>query len=97
MLRPIALLVFVFAVLPVRAEEQPIELKKAPGADMVEIQCSACHSLDYIQMNSPFMKPGTWQAEVTKMIKTFGADISDEDAKTITDYLVRNYGASGAS
>jgi sulfite dehydrogenase (cytochrome) subunit B len=90
-------LFILLAALPARAEERPIELKKAPGVEVVEVQCSACHSLDYIRMNAPFLKPETWQAEVTKMIKTFGADISDEDARTITDYLIRNYGAPGAS
>ena len=96
MSRLTALLVLL-AALPARAEERPIELKKAPGVEVVEVQCSACHSLDYIRMNAPFMRPETWQAEVSKMIKTFGADISDEDARTITDYLIRNYGTSGAS
>ena len=90
-------LALLLAALPARADERPVELKKAPGVELVETQCSACHSLDYIRMNAPFLKPETWQAEVTKMIKTFGADIPDEDAKAITDYLIRNYGASGAS
>ena len=36
------------------ADEKPVELKKAPGLDKVEANCAACHSLDYIQMNSPF-------------------------------------------
>jgi len=34
-----------------------------------------------------------WDAEVTKMIKAFGAPISDADAKEIVDYLSANYGA----
>jgi hypothetical protein len=29
------------------------------------------------------------------MIKAFGAPIAPEDAKTIVDYLVRNYGKPG--
>ena len=37
------------------ANEQPIALKQAPGLDMVEHNCAACHSLDYIEMNSPFL------------------------------------------
>ena len=36
------------------AEEKPVELKKGPGLDKVEGNCSGCHSLDYIVMNSPF-------------------------------------------
>ena len=75
------------------ADEKPIELKKAPGLDKVEGNCAACHSLDYIQMNSPFMNAATWDAEVTKMIKAFGAPISDADAEAIRAYLKANYGA----
>jgi sulfite dehydrogenase (cytochrome) subunit B len=81
--------------LPAAAVEQPVELKKAPGLDKVEGNCSGCHSLDYIVMNSPFPSAALWDAEVTKMIKAFGAPISEADAKTIADYLKANYG-SGA-
>jgi sulfite dehydrogenase (cytochrome) subunit B len=77
---------------PALAQEQLVEIKDAPGKDVVEQSCGGCHSLDYVRMNAPFMKPETWDAEVTKMIKTFGAPISDADAKTIRDYLVENYG-----
>ena len=80
------------AVLPARADEKPVALKKAPGLDKVEANCGACHSLDYIQMNSPFLKAAGWDAEVTKMIKAFGAPISDSDEKAIVNYLTPNYG-----
>jgi sulfite dehydrogenase (cytochrome) subunit B len=76
------------------ADEQPIDLKKAPGLDVVEGNCAACHSLDYVQMNSPFLNAAGWDAEVSKMIKLFGAPISDEDAKKIADYLKANYGVN---
>jgi mono/diheme cytochrome c family protein len=85
-----------FAVLfgvPAFAQEQAIQLKKAPGLDTVEANCAACHSLDYIQMNSPFPNAALWDAEVTKMIKSYGAPISDADAAVIADYLKRNYGS----
>ena len=74
------------------AGEKPVQLKPAPGLDRVEANCAACHSLDYIQMNSPFMNAATWDAEVTKMIKAFGAPISDADAAAIKEYLKANYG-----
>jgi sulfite dehydrogenase (cytochrome) subunit B len=78
---------------PAMAQEQPVELKKAPGLDKVEANCSGCHSLDYIPMNSPFPNAALWDAEVTKMIKAFGAPIGEADAKTIADYLKKNYGS----
>jgi hypothetical protein len=43
-------------------------------------------------MNSPFLGPAQWDAEVAKMIKAFGAPIEPADAKTIGDYLKENYG-----
>jgi sulfite dehydrogenase (cytochrome) subunit B len=78
---------------PALAQEQVIELKKAPGLDKVATNCAVCHSLDYIQMNSPFPNAALWDAEVTKMIKVYGAPISDADAAVITNYLKSNYGS----
>ncbi|TMH31417.1 MAG: cytochrome c [Betaproteobacteria bacterium] len=74
------------------AAEQRVVLKEGPGRDKVEANCTACHSLDYIVGNSPFMSRQVWDAEVTKMIKVFGAPISEGDAKEIADYLTKNYG-----
>ncbi len=78
--------------LPAAADDNPVQLKKAPGVDKVEANCQACHSLSYIPMNSPFLNAAGWDAEVTKMIKAFGAPIDDADAKAIADYLKKNYG-----
>jgi len=33
-----------------------------------------------------------WDAVVTKMIKVFGAALSEADAKAITEYLATTYG-----
>ena len=85
--------VLMLEALPARADEKPIALKKAPGLDKVEANCGACHSLDYIQMNSPFPNAALWDAEVGKMIKAFGAPISDADAAVIKDYLTKHYGS----
>jgi mono/diheme cytochrome c family protein len=79
--------------LPAVADEQPIVLKKAPGLDKVEANCQACHSLDYIPMNSPFPNAALWNAEITKMIKAYGAPIDEADAKAIAEYLKNNYGS----
>ncbi len=78
--------------LPALADEKPVNLKKAPGLDKVEANCAACHSLDYVLMNSPFPGRALWDAEVDKMIKVFGAPINEADAKTIKEYLLKNYG-----
>jgi hypothetical protein len=77
------------------AEEKPVPLKPGPGQDVVDANCGACHSLDYIRTNAPFMTGKVWDAEVTKMIKAFGAPIEPADAKTIIEYLTKAYGAPG--
>jgi mono/diheme cytochrome c family protein len=88
-----ALLVMLVAALPAVASEDTIMLKDGPGRDVLLNNCAACHSLDYVQTNSPFPTQKVWEAEVTKMIKVFGAPISDSDAKIIVDYLAKNYGS----
>ena len=74
------------------AEEQEIKLKEGPGLDKVEGNCTACHTLAYIPMNSPYLDAKGWDAEVTKMIKAYGAPIDEADAKAIAEYLAKNYG-----
>ena len=93
-MRPIfILLAMAWIAVPAAAEEKLVRLKEAPGLDKVESNCGVCHSLDYIQMNSPFPNAALWDAEVTKMIKTFGAPIDDADAAAIKNYLSQNYGS----
>ena len=88
----IALLAALLAA-PAGAQEKSVALKKAPGLDQVEANCGACHSLDYIQMNSPFLTSAMWDAEMAKMINVFGAPVSEADARAIADYLKANYGS----
>jgi hypothetical protein len=93
-MRAIAIGILVGALAaPAFAEEKPVALKKAPGVEKVEANCGACHSLDYIVMNSPFLNAALWDAEVAKMINAFGAPIDATDAKVIADYLKANYGS----
>ena len=72
------------------AGEKPIALKPAPGVELVEANCNACHSLDYIHMNSRFLAPAQWEGEVAKMIK-LGAPLDEREAKAIAEYLKNNY------
>lgn len=88
----IAIAALLAGVAVAQAEEKPVALKTAPGSDTVATNCGACHSLDYIGTNASFMTQQVWQAEVNKMINAFGAPIAPDEAKTIIDYLVKNYG-----
>jgi hypothetical protein len=74
------------------ADESRIQLRDAPGRDLVVANCRLCHSLDYIQMNSRFLERGGWEASVNKMVNVMGAPIKAEDVPSIVDYLNRAYG-----
>lgn len=80
------------AALAARADETAIALVKAPESALVVANCSSCHSLDYVLMNSRFMKRSAWEASVHKMVTVMGAPIPPEDQKRIVDYLAREYG-----
>jgi mono/diheme cytochrome c family protein len=73
------------------ADEQSIELKEGPARETVEGNCSGCHSLDYIVLNSPFLDRAKWEATVKKMIGPYGAPIDEKDVAAIVDYLTVNY------
>lgn len=74
------------------AAEETVHLKESAGRETVEANCSMCHSLDYIPMNSPFLDRKGWEGSVTKMIKIMGAPIREEDVPVIVEYLNKNYG-----
>ena len=73
------------------AQESKVVLKEGPGKDKA-MQCIACHSLDYIQMNSAFLDREGWLKSVDKMIKVMGAPIRPDDVAPIVDYLTAAYG-----
>jgi mono/diheme cytochrome c family protein len=73
------------------AQESKVVLKDGPGREKTQA-CIACHSLDYIPMNSRFLDKAGWVATVNKMINAFGAPIAKEDVDAIATYLAENYG-----
>lgn len=68
------------------------ELKPGDGREKVEEFCNICHSVDYITMQ-PKLSNAQWTATVNKMIKVFGAPVSQGDAEIIVNYLTTSYGA----
>jgi hypothetical protein len=73
------------------SQEGKIALKDGPGKEKAQA-CVACHSLDYIPMNSRFLDKAGWTASVNKMINVFGAPIAKEDVDAIAAYLAEYYG-----
>jgi mono/diheme cytochrome c family protein len=90
-MKALAATLLLAAALPATAQESKVQLKDAPGKDKAQV-CVACHSVDYIPMNSRFMDKAGWTASVNKMINAFGAPIAKEDVEAIATYLAENYG-----
>ena len=67
-----------------------LQLADGPGRAETQINCSSCHTLRYIAMQPP-LPAATWDSEVHKMIKTYGAQISEADTQTIIRYLGAHY------
>jgi mono/diheme cytochrome c family protein len=70
-----------------------VEFKPGPNLEVVQGNCGACHSADYIKTQpiGPKFKKDFWTAEVTKMIKVYGAPIDAKDIPQIVDYLTATY------
>ena len=73
--------------------EETAAFKAGPNLDVVKNNCTGCHSADYIQTQprNEKSKKDFWQAEVTKMIKVYGAPIENADVDKIVEYLAATY------
>ena len=65
------------------------------GRDEFITACVVCHSPRYITMQPRFPR-ATWLSEVKKMLDTYGAHITDEQAVIIADYLFSINGKAGS-
>lgn len=71
--------------------EDTTAFRPGPGSDAAQNNCTACHSVDYVATQPPKKGKDFWAAEVTKMIKVYGASIPEQDAAAIADYLAATY------
>lgn len=67
-----------------------LELAPGEGRQEAQIYCGTCHTPRYVTMQPP-LPAATWEAEVIKMNKTFGASIPEESARKILLYLQSHY------
>jgi hypothetical protein len=80
------------AGVPAAADETNIRMADGPELTTLLANCSGCHSLDYVQMNSRWVKRAGWEAEVKKMVTVMGAPVTPEDQAKLVEYLTREYG-----
>jgi len=74
-----------YAAIPI--ENVKTVLPQAGNVELIELNCVACHSLRYIQMQ-PKLTHKAWEKTVDKMINTFGAPVRDSVTRqAIIEYL----------
>jgi competence protein ComEA len=71
----------VAAAAPARQSSLP----DGQGKEVVEKLCSTCHGLEYLAPSRRTVR--NW-LETIDLMKSFGAEATDEQWKTITDYIV---------
>lgn len=59
-----------------------------PGADVINANCTSCHSASMALTQAPMTRDG-WAAIVHKMHDVYKAPVAEKDMPTIIDYLTR--------
>lgn len=67
-----------------------LDLAPGGGEQDTASYCNTCHSPDYITMQPP-LPAATWEAEVNKMGKTYGAQFPTDVQARIIKYLQAHY------
>jgi hypothetical protein len=67
-----------------------LDLAPGDGRQDVQIYCNTCHSPRYITMQPP-LPAATWEDEVNKMNKAYGAAIPEDTSRKIVEYLQTHY------
>lgn len=96
-----SLLFFLLSIISTNAFSMEIDLpvetalyrsSDLPGYQLVQKNCIACHSPQYVLTQPPSSPRAYWQATVHKMKNAFGAPIAEEEIPVMVDYLVKVYG-----
>ena len=80
--------------LEIKLPQETSQLKASTlaGHQAANAWCVMCHSVDYVNSQPP-MPAAFWHAEVTKMVKVYGAPIPEDQVKLISEYLGTAYGS----
>jgi len=79
---------------PPRREITPTEAQSpAPqptltGEELVQERCTVCHGLE--RLDHPHTR-AQWEG-VVELMRSYGAELTDQEAQTLVEYLVENYG-----
>lgn len=69
--------------------QKPVALPDGPGKELVETRCALCHDLERVA--DVERKKQDWAPIVANMV-AWGAPVTADQTKTITDYLAANFG-----
>lgn len=96
-------LAFVGAMRPVPASATPRPVPQAKkwadqmpdgdGKKLIVAKCQLCHTLERVVTSH--RTKDDWEAVISLMVEQ-GADLSDDEKKTVVDYLAANYPPKGA-
>jgi len=74
-------------VVEIELPKYQAELPAGQGREAFAAACISCHSTRYITMQ-PKLTAAKWEESVRKMIKTYGAPVSEGQVPTIVKYLM---------
>lgn len=80
-----------FADASITLPDDPNELPDLPGRDVVEANCTACHSPSTM-LQQPKVSREKWESIVGKMRKLYKAPVDDDAARQVVDYMVAMQG-----
>ena len=69
-----------------------LKASELPGYAKAQVDCTACHSAEYMLYQPPTAPRAYWDAMVHRMKGVFKAPVPDEDMPAIVDYLAKTYG-----
>ncbi len=63
-----------------------------PDAQLVQANCSGCHSLDYLTTQPRGKGAQFWRDAIKKMITVYGAPVAPADVEPLTTILEARFG-----
>ena len=86
---PLAMAAFLASAVPAAAQAFP----DGPGKEILEKKCSTCHAPE--QVTTFGRSAEEWHEVVVNMID-LGAELNEEEAKVLVEYLAKNWPVKGA-
>ncbi len=85
---PLAIAAFLASAVPAAAQAFP----DGPGKEILEKKCSTCHAPE--QVTTFGRSAEEWHEVVVNMID-LGAEVNEEEAKVLVEYLAKNWPVKG--